>query len=130
MTDGVEASEELIEVVGVTCGVDTSEVLIEVFGVCDVIEGWSKSVLEKIEGVIGGSVMATVLRTIVEDARDTVMGAGLEYRKIISQLVESSLANRTLKKTLSCFSRQSLLQFLHQWRQPPTGWIKAIKARI
>ena len=91
VTDRIGASEELIEIVGATDGVETSAELIETVGVCDVIEGWIESVLEGTEGVIGAPVIAIVLRKTVEDARDTAMGAGLEARNHQSaRKIESS----------------------------------------
>ena len=80
VADRTGASEDLIEIVGTTDGVETSAELIETVWVCDVIEEWIESVLGGIEGVIGGPMTAIVLRKTVEDARDTVMGAGLEGR--------------------------------------------------
>ena len=78
VTDRIGASEELIEIMGATDGVETSAEAIEIVGICDLIAGWIESVLEGTEGVIGGPIVAIVLRKAVEDAGDTVMRAGLE----------------------------------------------------
>ena len=96
--------------------------------VCDVTESWGGTVLERTEGVIGGLVVAPMLCNTFDDTRGTVSGAGLK-KKIISHIRDSSLAKRTSKKSLSCFSTETLLQPLHRRHQPPTGWKEAVKAK-
>lgn len=104
--------------------------LIEILGVRDVTEGGRKFVLEGTEGVIGELIVAPTLCKTPEDTMDTVMGARLEIETINHQPYHKlSLANHTLKKTLSCLSIQSYLQLLHRWHQPPTGWREAAKAK-
>ena len=68
MTDGFEASDELIEM----------------FRVCDVTESWRESVLGSTEGAIGALVVAPMLCNTFDDTRGTVSSVGL--KKITHQL--------------------------------------------
>ena len=62
MTDGLEARDELVEMLRG----------------CDVTEGWRESVLEGTGGVTGGLVVAPILCNTFDDTGGTVMGAGLK----------------------------------------------------
>ena len=61
-----------------TDGPDARDELIEILGFCDVIESGRESVLEGTKGVIGGLLVAPTLCKTLEDTMDTVMGATLE----------------------------------------------------
>ena len=77
MTDGLEARDELIEILRV----------------CDVTGSWRESVLEGTEGVVDGLVVAPMLCNTLDDTRATVMVAGLKKLSHQSyQKMESSEA--------------------------------------